>query len=72
MGYLNILEFDFDSMIEFLKNLGFKIIGMPMELLNKLPDWVEYVLFILILTASVAIGIWWWRNREEWRKYKRI
>lgn len=72
MDFLNILEFDFDSLIEFLKAVGLKIIQSPMKLMGKLPSWSKYILFFLVIAASVAISIWWWKNREEWRKYKRI
>lgn len=72
MGYLDIMDFDFGSLINFLKTVGTKIIQAPMKLLGKLPDWFKIVFFILILAASVAIARWWWKNREEWRKYKRI
>ena len=72
MGYLNILDFDFDKILDFLKAVGLKLIASPGRLLASLPDWVKYVLFGLILIATAAIAIWWWKNREEWRKYKRI
>ena len=72
MGYLNILDFNFDSILIFLKKLGIKIIQAPMKLLSKLPSWSKYLIFCLILAAAIAISIWWWKNREEWRNYKSI
>ena len=67
---MNIMNFDFDAFLITLKKVGIKIIKIPMDILNKLPPWVKTVFLVLIIIVTIAISIWWWKNREEWRHYK--
>ena len=64
MGYLNILNFDFSSFMELLKEIGLRIIELPVKLFSKLPPWFKTAFLIFIIVCSVAIAIWWWKNRE--------
>ncbi len=70
MGIEDIASaFDINKIMDYMMDIGFKIVKYPFDIWLGLPSIVRYIVYGIIIAIAILITYVTWKYRDAWRYF---